>query len=297
MPDSMGGDDAPVDGQLATHCSAADGWQPLISRSWSLAPGQETYRCKRIQVPADQFITGYCSEGPQGTHHTVLTISDSAPKLGDYDCSAGTLDKEMLFAGGVATDDLLFPTGVAIKLGAQKYINVNLHLFNTTDNTLSGTSGIYIKTIPQADVVHEADMVFSGTFSINIPSDNTPHTAVGGCTAPTDWHVFTVWPHMHQIATRQKMTSTASVGGAEMVLLDDAYDFNEQKNYPMQETLIHQGDRIQTTCTYQNNTGATVNWGDSSTQEMCFTGMYKWPVTTSCPGIPGGDCKFSCSSF
>ena len=27
--------------------------------------------------------------------------------------------------------------GVAIKLGAQKYINVNLHLFNTTDNTLS----------------------------------------------------------------------------------------------------------------------------------------------------------------
>ncbi len=35
---------------------------------------------------------------------------------------------------------------------------------------------------------------------------------------------------------------------------------------------------MQTTCSYVNNTGATVSFGDSSTDEMCFTGIYKYPA-------------------
>ena len=63
-----------------------------------------------------------------------------------------------------------------------------------------------------------------------------------------------------------------------MKLLDTDYAFTEQRNYPMADTLIHKGDRIETTCTYVNNTGHTVSFGDSSTDEMCFTGLYKYPA-------------------
>ena len=273
MPDGSGSGDG---GGSGSDASVPPGFTKLISRTWTLNPGQQGYKCVRIQVPQDMWVTGFRAMSPVGTHHQVLTISNQMTPLGDYDCSAGSLDQQMLYAAGVNTDDLLFPTGVATHLTAGMYINLNLHLFNTMDVAINGESGVLVKTIPAADVVHPADMMFSGTFNIMIPPDGQPHTESGGCTAPTDWHVFALWPHMHQIATHQRFVVTH--GGVPDTMLDQPYSFTEQKNYPMAETIIHTGDLVQTTCTYVNTTGSQVNFGDSSTAEMCFTGMYKYPA-------------------
>jgi Copper type II ascorbate-dependent monooxygenase, C-terminal domain len=255
----------------------ADGWTPLLGRSWTLAPGAtNTYKCTRIKVANDMWIAGFRAASPLGTHHSVLTISTVSLQTGDYDCGPGSLDTQMLYAAGVGTDDLLFPPGVAMHLPAGTYINLNLHLFNATDNPLADTSGVMVKVVQQADVQHEADMMFSGTFSISIDNDGMPHTAGGGCTAPSDWHIFTLWPHMHQTAVHQTWSYThASVTTS---LIDDDFLFDEQRNYPITDTLIHKGDRIQTVCTYVNNTKSVMTWGDGSDKEMCFTGMYKYPA-------------------
>ena len=268
MADASSGPDTPT----------ADGWTPLISRSWTLAPGAtNTYKCTRIKVANDMWVAGFRAASPTGTHHSVLTISTSSTQTGDYDCSAGSLDSEMLYAAGVGTDDLLFPTGVAMHIAAGTYINLNLHLFNATDNMLADTSGILVKVVDHATVVHEADMMFSGTFAISIPSDGQPHSFSGSCPAPAGgWHVFTLWPHMHQTATHQKWTYTN--GGSPVTLLDSDYSFVEQRNYPIADTTIAAGSTVTTTCTYVNNTGHTVTFGEKSTDEMCFTGMYKYPA-------------------
>ena len=267
--------------------TAADGWTALISRSWTLPAGAtNTYKCTRIRIANEMWVAGFRAASPPGTHHSVLTISTSSTTTGDYDCSAGSLDNQMLYAAGVGTDDLEFPAGVAMHVAAGTFLNLNLHLFNATDDPMADTSGVLVKIVAQADVVNEADMMFSGTPLINIPSDNQPHTAQGGCTAPTNWHVFTLWPHMHQTATHQKWTLTHN--GTQTVLLDDNYQFEEQKNYPIADTLIAQGDTIRTTCTYVNNTGSTMTFGDGSDKEMCFTGMYKYPAGGSlfqCAGL------------
>jgi len=131
-------------------------------------------------------------------------------------------------------------------------------------------------------VQNEADMEFAGTFTINVPSDGQPHDAVGGCSAPADWSIFTLWPHMHQTAVHQKVTVNGTV------LLDSDYQFAEQKNYPMPLMTIHKGDQIQTTCTYVNNTGSTKHFGESSNDEMCFTGMYKYPADGNVFGCTSG---------
>ncbi|HET7502297.1 MAG TPA: hypothetical protein VFK02_14865 [Kofleriaceae bacterium] len=267
--DAHGGPDA-IDGPTA------DGWTPLIARSWSLEPGAtNTYECTRIQVANDLWVSGFRVAAPVGTHHAVLTISKGGG-LGDYDCSALSLDPQMLYAAGVGTDDLMFPPGVAIHIAAGTFLNLNLHLFNASDNPLANSSGVLVKVVKQAEVQHEADMVFSGTFAINIPSDGQPHTAQGGCTAPADWHVFTLWPHMHQTAVHHKWTYTHSTVATS--LIDDDYIFTEQRNYQIADTLIQKGDKIETVCTYVNTTGTTMSWGDGSDREMCFTGMYKYPA-------------------
>jgi hypothetical protein len=182
----------------------------------------------------------------------------------------------MLYASGVGTDNLMFPPGVAMHIAAGTYINLNLHLFNATDKEIAGNSGVLVKVVQQADVQNEADMMFSGTMSLNIPADGQLHTAQGGCTAPTDWHIFTLWPHMHQIATHQTWTYTH--GGTTTTLLDDDFLFEEQKNYPIADTLIQAGDRIDTVCSYVNKGQVDIGFGDGSDKEMCFTGMYKYPA-------------------
>ena len=262
--------------------AAPDPWTRLVTRDWSIAAGAtDTYRCIRVQVPQDTWIAGYRALGPAGTHHTVLTVTDKADgPVGEYDCSAGTLDLQMLYAAGVGTDDLTFPPGVAMRIKAGQYINLNLHLFNVTDQPLAGTSGVLVKTLAPSEVVHEADMTFAGNLDFSIPSDGHPHDVRGGCTVPREWHVFAMWPHMHQHAIHHAVTLNGTA------LLDDSYQFGEQKNYPM-DVVLPAGARLDTTCTFVNNTGGPLTFGDSSNQEMCFTGMYRWPA---------GGTLFDCAS-
>jgi hypothetical protein len=274
-----GGPDAALDAYIPP------GWTDLISRTWSLTPGAtNVYMCRRIQVPTDMWINAFRSLSPTGTHHAVITIDPSDTATGDYNCDpgAGVLNGQMIYASGLMTDDLVFPTGVAVHLAAGTWINLNLHLFDVSDQPISGESGLLVQTVPQASVVHEADMTFSGKVNFSIPATGQPYMVSGGCAAPTDWHVFSLWPHMHQIGTHQTLTVTHN--GVTTTPLDVPFMFTEQKNYPMAEQIYYQGDQITTTCTYVNNTGAVVPFGQSSTQEMCFTGLYKYPAGSTTLG-------------
>ncbi|MCE9580407.1 MAG: hypothetical protein K8W52_45230 [Deltaproteobacteria bacterium] len=261
--------------------AAPDGFTELLGRDWALNPGDtDIYKCVRITVPQDMYIQAFKAVAPLGTHHTVVTISTDGAD-GDYDCNAGSLDSQMLFATGVGTDTLSFPDGVAVKVLAGQHINLNLHLFDATDNPLSGHTAIMVKTIPAAQVQQQAEMVFAGTFNINIPSDNLEHTAHGGCTLNHDATISVLWPHMHQTAVHQKVMLTP-VGGAAKPILDDDYSFTEQRNYPQAVPIqVHSGDQIDVTCSYINNTGSPKTFGESSTSEMCFTGIYRYPASAS----------------
>lgn len=271
-----GDDGTGVDASVPDTSQPGD-WAQLVGRDWTVPPGSaDTYKCTRIRIEQEMWVAGFRAIAPVGTHHTVVTISNTSTPLGDYDCDVNNLDFQMLYASGVGTEELSFPAGVGMKLEAGQYIHLNLHLYNASDAPLTGFSGIEIKPIAAADVVHEADMVFAGSMDINIPSDGQPHTVSGGCNAPRDWNVFTLWPHMHQFATHQKLELTEN--GQPVVLLDSAYDFEEQRNYTMATRLIKAGTPIRTTCTFVNNSGVSVTFGDSSNQEMCFTGMYKYPA-------------------
>jgi hypothetical protein len=256
----------------------------LIQRSWSIPPGEQ-YKCIGVQADQDYYINTFRPLGPTGTHHTVLSISDSLGgfgglQSGEYDCGAGSLALEMLFASGVGTDDLALPEGVALKIEQGQWIHLNLHLFNTQPSgNLDGTSGILIKAIPEAEVVHEAEMVFAGDGNLNIPANMSPgttHWESGGCTFDEPATLMAYWPHMHQYATHQRVTLT--VNGTEMTLHDEPFAFTDQYNFPLDTPIeVDNGDSIFVECGYFNDTNQAVDFGDSSEQEMCFTGLYRYP--------------------
>lgn len=252
----------------------------IIGRDWTMPAGMEGYKCIGIQVDHDMYIHQFQTLNPVGEHHTLLTVTDSlgglgGTKLGEYDCSVLTIDLQMLFASGVGTDTLAMPDGIALPVKAGQYLNLNIHLFNTTDSEISGHTGIIATPIDPVGPEHQAEMVFTGTFNINVPPGATV-TDGGGCTFTKDATLFTYWPHMHRHATHQTVTLTS--GGVPQTIHDSAFDFNEQKNYPLTPMLaVHAGDAMRTDCTYTNHDATTLMWGDSSSQEMCFTGLYRYP--------------------
>ena len=138
-----------------------------------------------------------------------------------------------------------------------------------------------MKTVPAAPA-NLAEFVFAGKFLFQVPANPAPYTVTGGCTiaAGRNYQLFALWPHMHQIATHQKVSVIR--GGNPTVLHDDAFSFGEQNFFEQTpEVNLVGGDQIRVECTYENTTGAAVPFGDSSDSEMCFAGLYRYPATGS----------------
>jgi len=283
------GDDDQPDAAVAPDGSTTPGWTTLIQRNWQLDPTVEGFRCIRIKIQQDTYISAFRVKSPPGTHHEVLTVSTTSTPIGEYECDAtgGQLDRQMVFAGGIATNDVQFPPGVAIKLAAGTYINLNLHVANFSDQPISGTSGIEVKTLAASEVVHEADAMFLGTWDLRIPPGSTNWMEPGSCVVPTDWYIIDLWPHMHSYANHQNVKVVRS-GGQMETLLNADYSYIEQKNYPMANVAINTGDELQVECFYDNPTNQEIVYGDSAVAEMCFTGFYKYPA--------GGD-KYLCAAM
>lgn len=260
-----------------------DGYTRLIGRTWSLpAPTSSTpdeYRCVRFTVTEDMYITNIIAQAPAGTHHTVLTFAGSngtsGPDGNQDDCGVGTLGRVMLYASGVGTSPLDFPTDVGVKVSAGQQLHLNLHLFNATDEPLAGDTAILVKSQPTPPP-QIAEMVFAGAFIFQIQPGQT-FSKSGGCTASQPFKIFATWPHQHQLGTHHKFTVTR--GTDVTTLHDGAYTFSEQNYYlTTPEFSVEAGDKLSTTCTWMNTTNGTVGWGESSNQEMCFTGLYRYPA-------------------
>lgn len=292
--DMMGDDVPPVDAAIdAPPFEPPAGYTRLIGGTWNLNPGQkDTYVCVRFTVPTDTYITNIIAQAPTGTHHTVLSISDGSTQGpdGKYNCNVSELGMVMLYASGVGTSPLDFPTDVSVKVAAGTQVHLNLHLFNASDNALGGESAIWIKSQATATPTL-AEMVFAGKIAFSLAPNNTNTNIVGGCNNTRNFSMFAVWPHMHQLANHSKFEIIRG-SNPPMVIHDMPYSFSEQ-NYYKQSPIVQvmNGDQIRVTCTFLNNTGQTVTFGDSSNKEMCFVGMYRYPAANAglmeCTDVPG----------
>jgi hypothetical protein len=265
--------------------AGSDDWATLITGNWTMSAGTEGYRCTRLTVTEDLYITGFRAINPNGTHHTVLTVGSPSGADGTSSCSAGTNADTMIFGSGVGPDaEMHLPAGVGMKVTAGQQLVLNLHLFNTTDAEISGLSGTEVITVPAAQVQNVAEAILMGpTVTLSIPP-NQVSTQNGSCTMNGDVTLFAVGPHMHQLGTHMKVVAESSVDGT-VTVHDGPYDFYEQKLYSIDSISMNQGDKIQVSCTYDNDTGSTVTFGDSSTEEMCFATMYRYPAFGSQLGI------------
>jgi hypothetical protein len=179
-----------------------------------------------------------------------------------------------IYAAALGSEGLDLPPGVALKLPKGSYLNLGLHLYNTSAEPLEGVSGMEIVRMAAADVKFEAEAALAGTFDINIPPGR--HTLSGDCKIAADQSVFALFPHMHQYGVHLKTTFT--VDGVSTVVHDAPFQFAEQHQIPLHPVVsFHAGDVVSTDCTYENGTANTIKFGESSSTEMCFSVLFRYP--------------------
>lgn len=279
-----GGGDGQADAAAGGADAAADGYQALVTTDWTLPPPSSStpdqYFCARLTVTEDIIVSGLRTISPNGTHHTVLSAGDPiGPDTPGEPCEAQNMHQTILFASGVGTGDFVFPEGVGVRVRAGQQLHLNVHTFNATDFELSGTSGVAGKLVPAVET--EAEFSFVGPIGFSIPGDGEPFQVSGSCPVNQDVTVLSWWPHMHKLGAHQII----EVNGE--VVHDEPFRFTEQVNYPTVRQLSV-GDEVRVTCTFVNDTGEAVPFGDSSNEEMCFAGSYRYPKAE--PGSEPGFC-------
>jgi hypothetical protein len=296
--DPQGPDGAPgaIDGGTEADADLGD-WKVLNEGSWTIpvsdpsAPNyHDPYYCIITTLHEDTYIKAFKGLIPTGTHHTVLTVYDGSEPDGVVACDAGTNGPKMIYGTGIGTPEFHYPAGVGLKLPAGTRLINNLHLFNSGDTPISGTSGTLYLPAQASEIQHEAQIVLAGPLSLTIPNGvttvQTGTCAINNITSEPI-QVFSISPHMHRLGTHMK--SVLVRGGQETVIQDTDYNF-ESQTFTLKDPFIElrPGDSIRTECTYKNNTGAVVHWGDSSMNEMCFTDLSFFPAQNRrffiCPG-------------
>jgi hypothetical protein len=82
---------------------------------------------------------------------------------------------------------------------------------------------------------------------------------------------------MHLLGVHMKSVIDRAAGGTETVF-DEPFQFDQQVNYIMNPPVVVQpGDRITSTCTFNNTTDANVAFGQPTTSEMCYQFAFAYP--------------------
>ncbi len=278
-----GDDDAPAPdgppggGPDAALTDGGSAYVPLITGSWTIPAGMEIYHCARYTVPETMLIKEFHPIIPLGTHHTVLTVDNPGTPDGEYPCSvAENGNKRGVYGTGIGANPFILPEGVVMRIEAGEQLVLNLHLYNTGDAPLSGVSGVEVLIADPSEVVNIADSdLFGKIFGLVVPPGASTQTA--SCTVSAPQTFFAVSPHMHRLGVHAR--AIAQTAGGPVTLVDLPYDFEEQLVYLLPSTVqLMPGDTITFDCGYNNDTGTTVYFGDSSDAEMCFLGAYRYPA-------------------
>lgn len=277
---ACGGDDDDDGGPDAGPDAAAEAsWQAIIAGEWSLEPGEEDWYCASRTLDEDLFIGALRPIDPIGTHHTIMSFGPAAgPDRESAPCDPDSTQPNAIYASGVNTNEMELPSGVGFKIAAGEQVHLNLHVFNTSDEVLSGTSGVEIRSLPADEVEHEAELFLPGPLGFEIPRDQE-YSYSSECEIVEEQHIFALFPHMHQLGRRFKTEIT--VDGVTTALWDDDYRFENQVFTVFEPMALGPGDRITTTCTWvrtaEDDLPDLVRLGDSSKDEMCFSIMMRYP--------------------
>lgn len=224
-------------------------------------------------------------------HHMLLF---RGPPDGTDTCSGEEMLSDMLAGWAPGQEGWFLPEGVAYELEPSDGLMLQIHYDDSQDNGKPDQSGLGLHFVDSAE--HEAGVMWTGTIfapegepdggfgEFIIPAGATDYEVGGACTvteAMGPITVFGVWPHMHEIGKSLNATMYPGLQnpGDAQCLVDVSWDFDDQRGYQFVHPVeMVPGDRIETTCLFDNPNSFDVRFGEETDDEMCFDFVMYYPA-------------------
>lgn len=265
--------------ELRAHAEQIDGDQtpyqvPMVS---------DHYECFYFGVPWTDKLQALrvdpLLDDKRVLHHWLLYQEPVSSLPGEHNSCLGTHPNATLVAGWApGGSPYVMPEHVGMQMpaGPDQVFVLEVHYNNSAKHAdaldRSGARVCATRTLRE----NEAATHWLGTDLILLP--NGPGSARGVCRPKETAHILSVSPHMHKLGTHLKTIITREDGSVE-ALLDKPFNFEDQRIYTIpEEVVVGPGDTLDTTCTYDNNTGGLVTFGSATSQEMCYGFVVAYPV-------------------
>jgi hypothetical protein len=218
-------------------------------------------------------------------HHFLMFTSDAsnAPGSVSQNVTGTTIGTNATLIGGWAVGGCRteMPEGVGGNIPDQNKLMVQWHMYNNTGATAQDGSVVQICTVPSTAVQNIAGITFLGTENFNSiigmpPGENSFTTQCrNNSGGPITLIGFN--PHMHLLGTNMK-TDLIRADGSRETIFDMPFQFDYQVGYEIPPQVVMPGDTLETTCTFFNDTGGNVAFGESTNQEMCYQFALSYPA-------------------
>jgi Copper type II ascorbate-dependent monooxygenase, C-terminal domain len=223
-------------------------------------------------------------DGPFVLHHALLyAVPDETPD-GPVDCAgmpASALGVD-IWAPGAAGLVLPSDTGLLLPAGTRRLV-VEAHVLRVGAG-MPRAAAVTLCAGPSAPVNVAALIGMSAP----VPAIRPHHveTSQGTCALAGAVHLFSVWPHMHLIGQDVTVSLLGAEAQSTPLARVDPWNFNAQSRYAL-DVDAAAGDRIQTTCVWNNTTDAYVFPGPLTENEMCSAALVAWPASSAtCTTLP-----------
>ncbi len=218
-------------------------------------------------------------DNAQVLHHVVL-FRDTAKASQAVELGCGIHTTwQALYAWGPGAGPMIPPADVGLPINDGDQLVIQIHYNNPTSVMGNDSSGAYMCLTSDLRP-KQAGVLAIGPTNFSLPPNCAGVSESGTCPniTSTDYNVFTAWPHMH-VRGRAMMTTLQHSGSPDQLVTNRPnYSFGSQYLETTSFVFAH-GDTLINDCTW-DTTGATgsVDFGESTTDEMCFNFLYMWPA-------------------
>ncbi len=212
--------------------------------------------------------------------------------------------------GGGYTDGTAFPCDLSLQISAEFVAGWapgggNVVLPDDVGLELGGPGETYVLQVHYNNTAHHPDafdrsgvafcaaevprpntagVLTLGTTSLDIPAGAVGHEETGTCgwLSTIFWpelHIVASSPHMHGLGRAFRTVLERGDGSTELVTDVPVFDFSSQGMYMAEpEIVVQPGDRLHSTCVYDNPGSQAVGFGEGTGDEMCFNFVIAYPI-------------------
>ncbi|HEX8333337.1 MAG TPA: hypothetical protein VF622_11975 [Segetibacter sp.] len=262
--------------------AVTEGFQLSIN-AFTINPNteREVFVNRRTPNTSTVYVNKITMQGRPNSHHFVLygfqnsaalppenTVRDLYNADGSINITTFTQMQNHIFLGG-GTDvntTYTFPAGVALKIPPATPLDLNAHYFNKQSTSLTGENYINMYTVPQANVVKEAQSINFANYSFFIPP-NTRKTITTNFTFSKAVTIITLTSHFHKTGEKFQIKILGGTRNGEVVYENTDWEHPLVLNFvnPIQ---LKAGEGLTSVVTYNNTTAKTLNFGFTSEDEM-----------------------------